>query len=126
MDLMDFQEIKVPLVKQEVQVFLDYLEKKVLLGTGVKKVLLVFQAILELQVSEEIEVALEHLDFLDKRDRKESQLLVQEVEMDYQELMGDLVKKEREDIQEQEEPLVMLKKELQVHRDNQESRDQKD
>lgn len=46
--------------------------------------------------------------------------------MDYQELMGDLVKKEREDIQEQEEPLVMLKKELQVHQDNQESRDQKD
>ena len=39
--------------------------------------------------------------------------------------MGDLAKKEKEDILDQEEPLEMLKKELLAHQDNQENKGQK-
>merc|ERR1712029_492234 len=83
---------------------------------------LVFQVQLAL---EETEAVLELLDFQVKKDKKENLLLVPEVEIVFLESMEDQDKREKEVIKDQEEPLVMLLKELLDNLVHQDSKDKK-
>ena len=75
MDLMDHQESRAHLAQQEDLDCQDYLVKKVHLVKRGKKAMQVCQDFQEQLVSEEREEVLEHLDFLGRRDKRESLLL---------------------------------------------------